>query len=66
MSAQLQLFDRESLWEMGIAEKCVRGRGDCRYQPCTVAQGVRCCAACMKCVKPCDKAGKEKHGRVRR
>ena len=61
MSAQLQLFGREQLWTMGIAEKCVRGRGICRYQPCTVAQGVRCCAACMRCVKPCDKARKGRH-----
>lgn len=56
MSAQLRLFDRFELWEMGEVEKCVRGRGTCRYQPCTVAQGVRCCAACMMCADPCEKA----------
>ena len=61
MAAQLSLFDRESLWTMGIAEKCVRGRGTCRYQPCTVAQEVRCCAACMMCSNPCIKARKVEH-----
>lgn len=66
MASQLQLFDRESLWEMGAIEKCVRGRGICRWQPCTVAHDVRCCAACMMCGHPCEKVRKEKHGRVRR
>ena len=61
MSAQLALFDRYELWEMGATEKCVRGRAACRYQPCTVAQGVRCCAACMMCGNPCRKARKGKH-----
>lgn len=56
MSAQLSMFDRAQLWEMGATEKCVKGRGTCRYQPCTVAQGVRCCAACMMCGNPCGKA----------
>ena len=60
MSAQGQLFARYELWEMGASEKCVRGRGMCRYQPCTVVQGVRCCAACMSCYAPCPKARKEK------
>lgn len=57
MSAQLELFDRTALWEMGATEKCVRGRGMCRYQPCTVVQGCRCCAACPTgCSNPCGKA----------
>ena len=56
VSGQTRLFDRMELWELGVAEKCVRGRGDCRYQPCTVVQEVRCCAACMLCVAPCPKA----------
>ena len=58
MSAQTELFDRYELWEMGATEKCVRGRGTCRYQPCTVVQEVRCCAACMQCGSPCPKARK--------
>ena len=58
MSAQASLFTRCELWELGATEKCVRGRGKCRYQPCTVVQEVRCCAACMKCVAPCEKAVK--------
>ena len=61
MASQLQLFDRESLWEMGAVEKCVRGRGICRWQPCTVAHDVRCCAACMLCGNPCEKVRKGKH-----
>ena len=61
MSDQLQLFDRYELWTMGAAEKCVRGRGDCRFQPCTVVQGVRCCAACrFKCASPCEKIRRKK------
>ena len=52
---QESLFDREQLWSMGVVEECVRGRGECRYQPCTVAHGVRCCAACMLCYRPCEK-----------
>lgn len=60
MSDQMQLFDREQLWELGVTEKCVRGRGDCRYQPCTVAAGVRCCAACMMCGNPCERTRRKK------
>lgn len=56
MSAQPSLFDRTQLWELGFSEKCVKGRGTCRYQPCTVVQGVRCCTACRKCGDPCAKA----------
>lgn len=47
-------FD-ETPGEYGIDEECVRGGGRCRYQPCTVAQGVRCCAACGGCYSPCEK-----------
>ena len=53
---QEPLFSRMELWEMGVPERCVRGRGSCRYQPCTVVQGVRCCAACNKCGNPCERA----------
>ena len=60
MSGQLSLFDRETLWSLGDVERCVRGRGICRYQPCTVVQDVRCCAACMMCANPCGKVRKEK------
>lgn len=56
MSAQLSLLDREALWELGVVERCVIGHGACRHQPCTVAQGVRCCMACMKCGNPCERA----------
>ena len=55
MNGQLQLFDRNELWTLGVKEKCVRGRGECRYQPCTVANDVRCCAACRQCWSPCEK-----------
>ena len=55
---QQSLFDREHLWSMGVVEECVRGGGICRYQPCTVVQGVRCCAACMMCHKPCERIRK--------
>ena len=55
---QQSLFDRYELWVMGAIEKCVKGRGECYYQPCTVAQGVRCCAACMGCHNPCEKVRK--------
>ena len=61
MSTQPALFDRVTLWECGIPEECIKGRGNCRFQPCTVAQEVRCCAACRRCVNPCPrvrKAGK--------
>ena len=29
MSAQLTLFDRTQLWEMGATEKCVKGQRTC-------------------------------------
>lgn len=59
MNGQIELLSRYELWELGIAERCVRGRGMCRYQPCTVVQGVRCCAACAtKCHAPCERARK--------
>ena len=58
MNAQPALFDRMELWECGIDERCIRGRGTCRYQPCTVAQEVRCCAACRRCGSPCPKVRK--------
>lgn len=61
MSNQTCMFDRETMWVLGAAEACVMGRGRCRFQPCTVAQGVRCCAACrFGCVSMCGKAGKER------
>ena len=56
---QLAMFDRMELWELGDVEKCVKGRGACGYQPCTVAQDVRCCAACMMCGRPCPKANRD-------
>lgn len=56
---QLGIFDRMELWELGEVEKCIRGRGACRYQPCTVIQEVRCCAACMMCAYPCQKVRKD-------
>lgn len=59
MSAQLSMFDRYEMWTLGMTEKCVRGRGECRYQPCTVANNARCCAACMMCGSPCPKVRKE-------
>lgn len=55
MRGQMDMFDREFQWEYGIDDECVRGGGRCRFQPCTVAQGVRCCAACGGCYSPCEK-----------
>ena len=59
MTAQPVLFDRTTLWECGVAEKCIMGKGACIYQPCTVAQEVRCCAACKRCGSPCPRVRKE-------
>ena len=61
MSGQLSMFDRYEMWTMGATEKCVRGRGECRFQPCTVVQDVRCCAACPhQCASPCEKVRRRK------
>ena len=61
MGRQACMFDRETIWALGDVEACIMGRGRCRFQPCTVAQGVRCCAACrLGCTSMCKKTGKDK------
>lgn len=49
-------IDDEALWELGMERGCVHTGGFCRYDPCTVAQGIRCCAECMLCHSPCRTA----------
>ncbi|MBQ3342705.1 MAG: hypothetical protein IJG84_12470 [Kiritimatiellae bacterium] len=49
-----QLDMDEVLWESGYSRECARHPEiSCRYEPCTIANGVRCCADCMMCVSPC-------------
>lgn len=58
MTAQLDMrdmLDADALWSAGIELRCPRDGGDCRFTPCTTAQEVRCCAACIRCVNPCEK-----------
>lgn len=52
MRGQTAISD-ELLWEAGMERGCVTKKMRCRFEPCTVAQGVRCCAECRKCHAPC-------------
>ena len=45
--------DDETLWELGLERQCIRTDIHCRFEPCTLASGVRCCADCMMCGNPC-------------
>ena len=54
MGKQLSLVSQ--LWEIGY-QRCVKGRGDCRFRPCTSAQGVYCCKECeFECKQHCNRA----------
>lgn len=50
----------EMLWEAGMERPCARTRrGTCRFEPCCVAQGIRCCSECRtRCHAPCPASGR--------
>ena len=54
---QIPLANAGKLWELGASYACIHG-GACRFEPCVVTAGVRCCVECMKCGSPCPKCGK--------
>jgi len=51
-------IDDSTLWELGYERQCIHVDVHCRFEPCTLAQGVRCCADCMPCGSPCPIARK--------
>lgn len=52
MTAQLDMA--EELWAAGYRRECGRHpRMACRFEPCTIAHGIRCCRECMGCARPC-------------
>ena len=54
-----QLSFVSQLWETGY-QRCVRRRSDCRFRPCTSAQGVYCCNECeFECKQHCGGAKME-------
>jgi hypothetical protein len=51
----------DDLWKAGW-NPCVT-RGECRHRPCTVAQGVMCCAECShfgKCKSRCKRTRRKR------
>lgn len=36
----------EEFWEAGMTRRCVYHAMDCRFEPCTISNGVRCCGEC--------------------
>jgi len=52
-----QLDMDEALWAAGYERMCVDHPDVyCRFEPCTISHGIRCCAECEGCANPCPMA----------